>query len=585
MPAEPKLTLSTDEVRASGLFTGRNIYDIPYFQRPYKWDREKISQLQSDVLKLVDGETDVHFLGAIITHQRARANAAQSHIIEVIDGQQRLTTIYLYILAAVKTLIGSGQVEEAKALFLNFLVDGLSTGSGSNLRLHTSHEDRARLNMVVEEVLATNSFAEQLVGFTLRKLATGEESDTTKGKAIKNNFSAASKFFRAQLEQGGTERVAAVYGAILENLTVVQIEVQDPTNGPKIFDSLNSRQQPMTAGDLIRNDIFARMADSNPDEVDRLNTERWLPFYHGFWIGEKNYFDEYFFPYGLIHNPNLTKSRVYKALSTAWKDKDPSDVIVELSRYQPHFMSLVSGENRAGHSQALAERLGRLHAAGAPSSVYPFVMRVSAAAREQALDEATAVDILDLIDAFLTRRALCGYEPTGLHAVFKGLWNECEQPITASKVRAAIGKHKTVAWPSDSDVREAVQTRPLYGSAVTKYFVREFDHSRGGDKHKTIAHLEHILPQKLTDSWPFTRDEHVALVDLLPNLLPLTSSMNSSIGNESLATKRSRYSADSVFKSVREFGLEHSEWTPARLKERGRLLADWAVERWPDFKK
>jgi hypothetical protein len=584
MPAEPKLTLSTDEVRASGLFTGRNIYDIPYFQRPYKWDSEKINQLQTDVLKLVDGETDVHFLGAIITHQRARANAAQSHIIEVIDGQQRLTTIYLYILAAVKTLIECGQVDEAKALFLNFLVDGLSTGSGSNLRLHTSHEDRARLNIVVEEVLNTNAFAEQLVGFTLRKLATSEGSNTTKGKAIRNNFAAARRFFKAQFDQGGTERVAAVYGAILENLTVVQIEVQDPTNGPKIFDSLNSRQQPMTAGDLIRNDIFARMADSDPSEVDRLNTERWLPFYHGFWIGEKNYFDEYFFPYGLIHNSNLTKSKVYKALSVSWKDMNPSDVITELSKYQPHFMDLVSGESRAGHSRPIAERLGRLHVAGAPSSVYPFVMRVSAAVSDEAMDEVAAAEILDLIDAFLTRRALCGYEPTGLHAVFKGLWNECEAPMTAAKVRAAIGKHKTVAWPSDAEVRKAVKTRPLYGSAITKYFVREYDRSREGDKHNTVAHLEHILPQKLTSFWPFTKDEHANLHNLLANLLPLSSSMNSSIGNESLDTKRARYSADSVFKSVREFGADYPEWSPSKLEERGQVLADWAVQRWPDHK-
>lgn len=585
MPAEPKLTLSTDEVRASGLFTGRNIYDIPYFQRPYKWDSEKITQLQSDILKLVDGETDVHFLGAIITHQRARANAAQSHIIEVIDGQQRLTTIYLYILAAVKTLIEHGQSDEAKALFLNFLVDGLNTGNGSNLRLHTSHEDRARLNSVVEEVLGTNGFADELVGFTFRKLATAEGSSTTKGKAIRNNFAAARRFFKVQFAQGGTERVAAVYGAILENLTVVQIEVQDPTNGPKIFDSLNSRQQPMTAGDLIRNDIFARMADSDPSEVDRLNTDRWLPFYHGFWIGEKNHFDEYFFPYGLIHNSNLTKSKVYKALSTSWKDMEPGDVITELSKYQPHFMTLVSGENRAGLDQALAVRLGRFHAAGAPSSIYPFVMRVSAAVSDGELDAGSAVGIFDLIDAFLTRRALTGYEPTGLHAVFKGLWNEIDTPITASKVRAVIAKHRTVAWPSDEEVHSAVRTRPLYGSVITKYFVREYDRSRGGDQHSTVAHLEHVLPQKTTASWAFSKEDHAELHNLLANLLPLTSNMNASLGNESLATKRARYAADSVFKSVREFAATYPEWTPMTLRARGEVLADWAILRWPDFAK
>jgi hypothetical protein len=583
MPAEPKLTLSTDEVRASGLFTGRNIYNIPYFQRPYKWNRERTSQLEADVLKLVGGETDVHFLGAIITHQRARANAAQSHIIEVIDGQQRLTTIYLYILAAVRTLIDNDQIEEAKALFLNFLVDGLSTGSGSNLRLHTSHEDRSRLNMVVREVLETKQFADQLVGFTFRRLATADAHESNKGKAIKNNYSSAKRFFRAQFKEGGAERVSAVYGAMLEHLTVVQIEVQDPTNGPSIFDSLNSRQQPMTAGDLIRNDIFARAADSDPAEVNRINEEEWYPFYRGFWVGDKNYFDEYFFPYGLIHNSKLTKSQVYKALSSSWQGKEPGEVITELAAYQPHFMDLIAGGNRAGHSPAIAERLARLHAAGAPSSVYPFVMQLSASVRSGSMDESSGVEILDVIDAFLTRRAICGIEPTGLHAVFKGLWKECGDEVTRSAVIRKIRGYKTVAWPSDQDVRAAVATRPLYGSAITRYIVREYDRSRGGDKHNTVAHLEHVLPQKVTSSWAFSKEQHAELHNVLANLLPLSPSMNSSVGNEPYAAKRSRYASDSVFKSVRDFAVEYAEWTPEAVKARSEVLAEWAIGRWPEY--
>lgn len=583
MPAEPKLTLSTDEVRASGLFTGRNIYNIPYFQRSYKWNRERTSQLEADVLKLVGGESDVHFLGAIITHQRARANAAQSHIIEVIDGQQRLTTIYLYILAAVRTLIDNDQTEEAKALFLNFLVDGLSTGSGSNLRLHTSHEDRSRLNMVVQEILDTKQFASQLVGFTFRRLATADAQDSNKGKAIKNNYASAKRFFKAQFKEGGAERVSAVYGAMLEHLTVVQIEVQDPTNGPKIFDSLNSRQQPMTAGDLIRNDIFARAADSDPSEVNRINEEEWLPFYRGFWVGDKNYFDEYFFPYGLIQNSKLTKSQVYKALRDSWQGKEPGEVIQELATYQAHFMDLAAGGNRVGHNAVVAERLGRFHAAGAPSSVYPFIMQLSAAISAGSLDEGFGLEILNVIDAFLTRRAICGIEPTGLHAVFKGLWKDCGGEIDASKVVKKIRGYKTVAWPSSDDVRIAVATRPLYGSAITKYVVREYDRSLGGDKHNTVAHLEHILPQKPTVSWPFSKEQHAELHNVLGNLLPLSPSMNSSVGNEPYASKRSRYSSDSVFKSVRDLANHYPEWTPSEVKARSLVLADWAIERWPEF--
>jgi hypothetical protein len=56
-------------------------------------------------------------------------------------------------------------------------------------------------------------------------------------------------------------------------MSVVQIDIKDPTSGPKIFDSLNSRQEPMTVGDLIRNEIFSRVADEDPDEIERIDQD------------------------------------------------------------------------------------------------------------------------------------------------------------------------------------------------------------------------------------------------------------------------------------------------------------------------
>lgn len=580
----PKLTLNTDEVRASGLFTSKNVFDIPFFQRPYKWDSEKINQIEGDIRSLVDGQNDVHFLGAIITHQRARANATQSQIVEVIDGQQRLTTIYLYIVAAVQTFIDIGEMDEAKSHFLNFVVDITASGPGSNLRLHSSHEDRARLNEIVYSVLGTKNFEKELVGFHFRPLATSSSPSEKSGRFIRNNFNAAKRFFKKQFDEGGVDRVKAAANAILDQLTVVQIEVQDPTNGPKIFDSLNSRQQPMTPGDLIRNDIFARVADSDPDTVNRLNEEKWLPFYQSFWSSDRNYFDDYFFPYGLVHNSKVTKSQVYRMLRDSWNGKEPSIVIDELSSYQKIFMDLAAGGSRAGHSPEVTARIAKLHDSGAPSSSYPFVMRLSHALQAEEVQEAQAIAILELLDSFLTRRAICGIEPTGLHAVFKGLWNDCGEEVSTKTVAEAIRRHRTVAWPGDTEVKRAVKTREMAGSGIARYVLREYDTSLGGDAHNTVAQLEHILPQKLTNAWSsFSKDEHRDMHNRLANLLPLSGSMNASVGNEGFQHKRSRYAADSIFKSVRSFANEHEEWTPALLEARGESLADWVVNRWASF--
>ena len=370
MATSAKLTHSTDEVRFSSLLQGEKIYSIPYFQRPYKWQSAKLRQLESDVLNLVDGQEEVHFLGAVISYDRPKSNSAQASIIDVIDGQQRLTTIFLYVCAVVRVLIELGEHDEAKRLFLKFVVvPTAGNESGSNLRLHTSHEDRLALNAVVDDILQNDDFRALLVGFTFFRLKASDVPDASAGKSVRNNYAAAKRFFRAQHGQGGLERIQQVYEGFLSGLTVVQIVVQDQTIGPRIFDSLNSRQEPMTTGDLIRNDIFARASEKDPALVDDLHQNVWLPFYKRFKVGQKNYFDEYFFPYGLTQDPKLTKSSVYSALTSAWHGESPEHVVKELGTYQPHFMDLVAGSNSAGQSAAVALRVRRLHEANAPSSI------------------------------------------------------------------------------------------------------------------------------------------------------------------------------------------------------------------------
>ena len=585
MATSAKLTHSTDEVRFSSLLQGERMYSIPYFQRPYKWKPENLRQLEKDVLNLVDEDSEVHFLGAIITYEQPKSNSAQASVIDVIDGQQRLTTVFLYICGVVRVLIELGELELAKQLFLKFvIVSNAGTGAGSNLRLHTSHEDRLSLNAVIDDVLQVGAFEKLLVGFTFIRLKSSDTPDPSAGKSIKRNYDAAKRFFRAQYDQGGLEWMQKVAEGFLSGLTVVQIVVQDPTTGPKIFDSLNSRQEPMTTGDLIRNDIFERVSEKDPSLVEVLHRDYWLPFYARFKVGKKNYFDEYFFPYGLTQDPKLTKSSVYGALTESWKGSTPESVIASLAAYQPYFMDLAAGTTTADLPAIVAKGLHRLHESNAPSSVYPFVMSLTKAVHDDPNLAKPAHDILDLLDGFLTRRQLCAIEPTGLHAVFKSLWTELDGELTTAAVIREMRKHSTVAWPDDGMLREWVPKRRVYGSSIANYVIREYDRHLGGDAHSTIAQIEHVLPQRPKFSeWPsFTRDEHEAMVDRFANLLPLSTSMNPALSNGPYAVKRDAYRSDSIFKSTREFGEKYDDWTPEKFMAREAALTDWVVARWPD---
>lgn len=579
MAQRNRLTNNSDETDIASLVSGDTIFSIPYFQRAYKWKPERLRQLNTDILNLVDESNDFHFLGAIIVHGR-RANPSDPDIFDVIDGQQRITTLFLYLCAIVKTLSNSGEYSEAAALFLKYLVINRDTRSLSNFKLHSCKDDRSQLNHVFLDLLGNEKFKSALGGFKLNLLPkSGDESGI-----LRTNYRSLLKFLKDELAQGGIVRIRSIYGAILNHMSVVQIDVWDPTNGPKIFDSLNSRQEPMTIGDLIRNEIFSKVASEHPDAIERVDSQYWQPFYKKFDHGGKNYFDSYFFPFGLIKRPNLKKSEVYTALRNDWDGiDDPEKIIRELADYQDAFLDLRGGTNLCNHPKNLSQSINRLWELDLPSSTFPFLMQVSKSASAGITSEQQAIKILSVIESFLVRRAACGHEPTGLHAVFKRLWSDCDGNYSAERVTKEIAKHRTVVWPSDEDFQAAVETRNLYGVGVTKFIVLEYDRSLKGDSPKNIVWLEHILPLKPDPEWMtvFTTEQHLQMKDRLANLLPLSSEMNISLSNKPYNEKRPRLKADSAFKSTREFAHETEDWTPAALIDRAEKLAKWAISRWP----
>ena len=91
MPKQSRLTNNSDETEIAALISGDSIFCIPYFQRAYKWKTERLRQLNKDILNVVDDE-GFHFLGAVIVHGR-RSNPSDPDLYDVIDGQQRLTTL------------------------------------------------------------------------------------------------------------------------------------------------------------------------------------------------------------------------------------------------------------------------------------------------------------------------------------------------------------------------------------------------------------------------------------------------------------------------------------------------------------
>lgn len=578
-----RLTTNSQETTLGDLFSiGTSLYLIPFFQREYRWTPDKVKNLIQDILNVVDGTSDKHFLGAVIVHGR-RANPTDPKVFEVIDGQQRLTTTFLFIAAVVKVLSISGHRDEASKLAQNYLQIGRDY-KGSNLRIHSSRLDRTLMRSVIEDLTSEKEFMESLHPYQLNPLP---GYGAIKGP-LRNNYNRFKRFISEEMDQpGGVDRVRRIYEVYLNSFTVVQIDVLDPTDGPKIFDSLNSKQEPMKIGDLVRNEIFRKISDEVPERIERIDEEVWQPFYASFEVRGVNVFEKYLFPRALVKDANLIKSDVFITLRKQWEDiEDPVEIIKSLGEYKNYFLDTLFGQNRSHFSKDLALRYKRLADLGSPGSILPFTMALGCGVKDGIIEESIAVSILDVVESFLVRRAICGIEPTGLHAVFKRLWEDLDGNFSADNVTRVISGHKTVSWPDNQELATAILERPLYGSAITPYVLIQFDKHLGGDELDEVETIEHVLPKTPDQSWKIIYGEKYIQGDLdaLPNLVPCTGRMNSSIGNDPYPIKRERFLLDSKFKSTREFASTYQKWSWEEFRDRAKILGDWAAHRWPHEK-
>ena len=141
------------EIEILNLFKSEAIFEIPLFQRNYKWDKNTVQDLLADFNDIIDEQKDVHFFGAMIFYQRA-ASSSEPRINEIIDGQQRLTTLFLFLCAATHSL-RQNDPEKASNYFKNLLTS--QQAAGQNSKLVPSKDDRAQLNWILETYLQSPS--------------------------------------------------------------------------------------------------------------------------------------------------------------------------------------------------------------------------------------------------------------------------------------------------------------------------------------------------------------------------------------------------------------------------------------------
>ncbi|MDP7194818.1 MAG: DUF262 domain-containing protein, partial [SAR202 cluster bacterium] len=369
MPQENKyITSSTNEFEFGKIITNRIVFAIPYFQRSYVWNKENLEEFHTDILELEDNSNNIAFMGAIILYRRPEYQATQATFYDVIDGQQRIITMTLYIIALADKYVQLREFEKA-AEVLQVLFNTGRTSLPSNIKIYPCGKDIPQFNNILKRLFQNPRLSEAME--IVPKYLPDHEGGSTRGKL-------ATQYGRIKQKVGKyetIERLEELTSFLTDKVNFVQLDLNEPNDATKVFERLNFRGVQVTVGDLVRNEIFVDSYTTPPDELTQIYLEHWIPFYQRFGSNEKD-FESFLFGSALIHDSTINKSGIYTLLRGEWEDFEfPSEKIEFLKKYLEEFCEIKYGNSHKDFSQRIKDSLNLLRTAKVADVVHPFLMK------------------------------------------------------------------------------------------------------------------------------------------------------------------------------------------------------------------
>ncbi|GAA2199449.1 DUF262 domain-containing HNH endonuclease family protein [Sinomonas flava] len=587
---------NTNGLQAEPIRLGQRLGDqvqlyCPLFQRAYVWGQQQINQLWDDIDTVLDEQYQSRFLGALVFDDEQGQTASKAGQYWVIDGQQRLTTMYLTVVALASTAHKWGTDGRiiANDLYRDYLV---STKSDTRFRprLRPTLRDTHQFNSIMQTALSHED-----VMLDLTAQAGDAEGNMTKSyNLIRKKIEERTLFDEigsALPEPDVVERISRLRDVLLDQLEFVEIRLGDFHDANEVFDRLNKEGMRLGLIDLVRNEVLKRLKDDASMAL-QLYASEWQSFEENFPNAAAR--EAYFFPFALTVDSTITKATTFKRLVRHWHDitsdgelspkQELKEIMADLSRHQPAYNAIDSGIVTA-FEKDLHANISRLNALNRPSTLYPYAMQLLTATSAGEAPVGDAVSCLNIIESFLVRRALMGIEPTGLHAIFKKLW--AEAGWDPSRVRKSIVS-RTVVFPSDEQFSAAVVAGSLYGRKIAPFVLAEYEQEQSKiDVMKNLPKMtiDHVMPQKYNEHWAvsFSPEQHAQWVDTWANLVPLSGPANSSKQDKSWEDSRRLLQAETVFSTTKNIYFRNAEWTPEILASRAAALSEWALARWPFY--
>lgn len=530
-------------------------YVIPVYQRKYTWKSKKqVGTLISDIEKILSNKIDKHFIGTIVylvikTDFMVRERA-------VIDGQQRLVTMFLMIYALRDIANEKGDEELANFFTSNYL---------ENINANENYRHRLR-----PSVADDNSYLVIAEGLT-HKLKVNHNS------LIYENYMFIKKSFIRLLN---TYDFISIINA-LRNLHIVRIELDDSDNPQQIFESINSTGEALTAADLIRNFI---MMHKKVDIQEKIYNDYWLTMENIF-VNNKD-FEEFFRLYIATKTYTLvSKKELYSSFKEYWNsrcvEEEEFDILNEIKTHALYFDELYYQKDCRilDHHLSDFKKMQSLMPA-------PFMMKVLDLYYTSKIDLSQFREVTKLINTFLIRRYMMGQDTSAITRFFptclKNVLNYAEVyghdkfVQICKKFIVNDTRQKSSFMPDDEQLIEYLKTANSYSLNHTRWLFEKIEnHHNSAKVDLDNLSIEHIMPQKSNEYWEevseLDEENYIHYVNRLGNLTLASKNDNSRMSNNDFTTKKAILKKTSHIR-LNESILEKEIWRPQDIDERTKKL-------------
>lgn len=602
-------------------------YTVPLFQRPYVWNlEEQWEPLWDDIKHLADRVLAVelgkpvagHFLGTVVLEQ-ARTATGKIACREIVDGQQRLTTLQILLKAAEHVL-----AEEAQALREQDGAAAKDTGVAARqiaiLTANTAYADDEEKYKVWPTNDDRNAFCHVMDG-------TGADTPAARASRMVQAYRYFYQVLREWLHsgQGGAAARAAALGAALQShVRLIVLDLEDADEPQAIFETLNAHGTPLLPSDLIKNWLLWEAARQKLKSIDALYQTWWRPFDRDpdYWranIGTghaaRPRVDTFLQNWltrrtGTAVPPKHLYDRFLRHVEVQQIDGGPGpscDLPALMSDIYQDGLRYREIEQPTGSSR-FHTFLRRLTSIGIVV-FHPVLLVLMGRAGSDSEDrDAAAISL----ESYLVRRIVCWGDTRGYNEVMlsllSGIADLDPSAPAAPTIAKVLGGQSAEAyrWPNDTKFRNAWIANRFYGSyrrtrvmmmlqALEEYYQRE------GDKGEPIVtfdfsglEIEHILPQEWERHWPLplgegARVERERRLHGIGNLTLVTGKLNPSLSNAAwldgtAGQKGKRGALDAHSKLQLNARLVKScpeTWNEMAIDDRASVLFEAACRLWP----